>query len=171
MTVVLLLLALLLAAFSALRLYTVLAVHERQVIACWERLDTLLAQRNGHLRTLQADPPDSNDHAAAANPLGPTLERHERARLRGTMPELVAAERDIRDLLDRIPRDRAGAEEAVRRVTVLQQALDDVATRYDEAIDRYDQARGRLLARQLAAVLRFPVYSPLSPRRRPEPPQ
>lgn len=170
MSLVLTLLALVLAAFGALRLYALLALLERQVIACWERLDTLLAQRNGYLQTLLAEQPAS-PAPPATGALGPLLERQERARIGASMPELVATERDLRHVLDRIPRTGGAAATAVRHAVVLQRALDDVAARYDDAVDRYDRARGRLAARILAPMFRFPVYSPLVPRRESAPPQ
>jgi len=162
MAVLLTFLALLLAALAAMRLYTVLAVHERRVVACWERLDTLLAQRNAHLSRLLDDMPAPVVEDRHADALRDLLERHERARRRGLMPDLVAAERDLRAVLETLPSQPSDhTTDAARRVDALQPALDEVAARYDAAVARYDRARRRPPARLLAPLFRFARYTPL----------
>ncbi|WP_018993363.1 hypothetical protein [Thioalkalivibrio sp. ALgr1] len=147
------------------RLYSHLAVQERQVVGTWDQLERLLVQRNGHLQKvcIQADsgPPAVQD-------LHRSLQRQETARRRGDLTTVAEAEREIRALWDSIyqqPIDinRESLDESTRRVVALDQAIRDTLIRYNAALQTYRHTCRSPFYAPIAWLAGMGRYTPLQP--------
>ncbi|MFO7954477.1 hypothetical protein [Thioalkalivibrio sp.] len=155
------------------RLHTHLAVHERRVVAAWDRLDTLLTQRNGLLQ--QA-------YSTAAHPLEPLRTVHtgvqdqERSRRCGDLPKLAAEERAIRSAWDRYLHeiiDYSGSSQdrldvTRRRVAALDQAITEALSRYNAAVSAFTALRRHWAYGPLARLTGYTAFDPVRP---PPPPE
>ncbi|WP_081610830.1 hypothetical protein [Thioalkalivibrio sp. ALJ7] len=159
--------ALVVLSLAAFRLYTQLAVHERRVVAAWDRLDTLLTQRNGQLHECYLANPDVD----LLERLGSCVQVQETARRRGDLLSLAQAERDIRSSWDSIlshPIDSKTKtlhlpKRAERRVAALDQALSEALARYNQAVVDYAAMRCRRGYGVLARLTGFTNFRPVTP--------
>ncbi|WP_019594601.1 hypothetical protein [Thioalkalivibrio sp. ALM2T] len=163
------LLVLVILALVAFRLYTHLAVHERRVVAAWDRLDTLLTQRNGLLeRACSATRPDPPLDLRA---LQQVVQEQERARRCGDLPGLARGERAIRaewdhirtQLLDTYKNLSGSTDRLPPRVAALDQAIADALGRYNAAVDAYAGLRRQWAYGLLARLAGHAVFHPVRP--------
>ncbi|WP_019625275.1 hypothetical protein [Thioalkalivibrio sp. ALJT] len=150
----------------ALRMYTHLAVHERRVIASWDRLDTLLTQRNGELTQLRRL---VTPRVPVLERLHQAIQRQETARRRGDLSTLAESERQIRDLWDDVLSQQADlienrAEKPVAaRVHALDLAIADRLTAYNAAVSATTSLRSRPFFAVLAGIGGHTRFQPIQP--------
>lgn len=156
------------------RLHTHLAVHERRVVAAWDRLDTLLTQRNGLLQ--QAYATAAHPHASLCT-VHTKVQDQERSRRRGDLPELADGERAIRSAWDRyineIIEESDSCQESLeltrRRVAALDQAINEALSRYNAAVSAFTALRRHWVFGPLARLTGYTAFEPVGPPPPPEP--
>lgn len=152
-------------SLAGFRLHTHLAVHERRVVGAWDRLDTLLTQRNGQLHQCYRD---------ASSPerletLHHVLQDQETSRRRGDLPGIAQAERRIRQEWDLYISQLSDYKEeapnplarTIPRVSALDRALNEVLARYNHAVQDYTVRRRAFGL--LARLAGFGSFQPLAP--------
>lgn len=144
--------ALIALTLGVARLYSHLAVQERQVVGAWDQLERLLVQRNGHLQKLYAE---AQPRESALNALHEVLRKQEIARRQGDLATVAATEREIRSAWDAVSFQHIDIKEekmdyTARRVAALDQAIRDTLVRYNEALAQYER------------TCRSPIYAPLA---------
>ncbi|WP_018948292.1 hypothetical protein [Thioalkalivibrio sp. ALMg11] len=165
------LLLLVILALVTFRLYTHLAVHERRVVAAWDRLDTLLTQRNGLLD--RACTATRDDPPLDLRALRQVVQEQERARRSGDLPGLAQGERTIRaewdgiriQLIDNDNIVSSSPDRLASRVAALDQAITDALGRYNAAVDTYAALRRQWAYGLLARLAGHTVFHPVRPPR------
>lgn len=150
------------------RLHTHLAVHERRVVAAWDRLDTLLTQRNGLLQQAYSMTPDPPEVLAAVHV---AVQDQERSRRCGDLPELAAAERTIRDTWDRYLTEIIDystdavlySDDIRRRVGALDEAIAQALARYNYAVSDFTALRRHWAYGPLARLTGYRAFAPVGP--------
>lgn len=147
------------------RLYSHLAVQERQVVGAWDQLERLLVQRNGHLQTVCIEaapgPPVAQD-------LHRALQRQESARRQGNLSKVAEAERDIRAIWGSITAQHIDIPKEIlddsrRRVVALDHAIRDTLIRYNAALNTYQRTCRSPFYAPLAWLGGMGRYTPLQP--------
>ncbi|ADC70522.1 hypothetical protein TK90_0005 [Thioalkalivibrio sp. K90mix] len=147
------------------RLYSHLAVQERQVVGAWDQLERLLVQRNGHLQKVCMA---AGSGPSAVQHLHRSLQRQETARRRGDLSTVAKAEREIRALWDSLYQQdidikKENVEESARRVVALDQAIRDTLIRYNAALQMYRHTCRSPFYAPIAWLGGMGRYTPLQP--------
>ncbi|WP_018867604.1 MULTISPECIES: hypothetical protein [unclassified Thioalkalivibrio] len=165
MEVLAVILTLVVLSLVGFRVHTHLAIHERRVVSAWNRLDTLLTQRNGLLHMMGLADPDPLVDVQTA------LRAQEAARRRGDLPALARTERSIRatwdtylsKLSDENEFPSAVAERTPERVAALDQAITDALARYNAAVADFSALRRHWALGPLARLAGYQTFDPIGP--------
>lgn len=150
------------------RLHTHLAVHERRVVAAWDRLDTLLTQRNGLLQlTLQA----TRERPDALAAVHGAVQDQEAARRRGDLPGLARSERAIRGAWDfyltesteELDSESPMGASRARRIAALDQAINEALAHYNGAVSAFVALRRHWAFGPLARLAGYSAFEPVGP--------
>ncbi|WP_019582941.1 hypothetical protein [Thioalkalivibrio sp. ALE16] len=165
MEVLAVILTLVVLSLVGFRLHTHLAIHERRVVSAWNRLDTLLTQRNGLLHMMGLADPDPLVDVQTA------LRAQEAARRRGDLPALARTERSIRATWDSYLYELSKENElppavvgrTPERVAALDQAITDALARYNAAVADFSAMRRHWALGPLARLAGYRAFAPIGP--------
>ncbi len=165
MEVLAVILMLVVLSLIGFRVHTHLAIHERRVVSAWDRLDTLLTQRNGLLHMVGLADPDPLVEVQTA------LRAQEAARRRGDLPALARTERSIRAGWDAYLSELSKETDATpgvvgrapERVAALDQAITDALARYNAAVADFSALRKHWALGPLARLAGYQAFDPIGP--------